>query len=147
MGKQLSLIWEVQQFCGLGGANSSLWTHRTLLSSLDRKRSACVYSDPAVQCSAPGFMLEMSSKCSSCHFHPVCCDFLLAACGSWKRKAGGVSLISLLLSLIHQLGENVNFWYHGPKAYTAWEISLSDETLYDSMENTSTGWEIVNDPF
>lgn len=51
--------------CELGGANSSLRTHRKLLSSLDRKRSACSHAGPAMRCSALCLVLEMTSRCSS----------------------------------------------------------------------------------
>lgn len=39
------------------------------------------------------------------------------------NKAG----LSLLLSFVHQLGENMNLGHRGPSTYTAWKTALSDK--------------------
>lgn len=66
------------------------------------------------------FVLATPSRCFSLVF------FIRSSVGSkqlashpGKGESRGFSWVSLLLSFAHQLGQNVNFWHHGPKAYAA----------------------------
>lgn len=63
---------------------------------------------PCCACSALPLLQSVLQMSVSSLFHPIFCEFQLAAFAFGKREPRGFSSISLLSSLAHQLGGNVN---------------------------------------